>query len=112
MIDARQAHLSAPTVAVDASGNNITLSPLRLELNCSTEFTWEDLQLLFVVAVIGYNREYVCVNLGPEVTTLFLCYSREFVITVIVITKFDCIINTHQLSPKTLQLNSCHWVRM
>ncbi len=29
--------------------------------------------------------------MGPKFTDIFVCYKREFVITVIVITEFDCI---------------------
>jgi hypothetical protein len=31
--------------------------------------------------------------MGPKMSVIFVCYSREFVITVIVITEFDCIMN-------------------
>ena len=39
VIDTWQAQLSAPMVAVDASGNDDTLSPRRLELGSPTNFT-------------------------------------------------------------------------
>ena len=45
VIDTRQAHQSVLMAAVDAPGDNDTISPLRLELNWSTKFTLEDLQL-------------------------------------------------------------------
>jgi hypothetical protein len=54
------------------------------------EHAW-DRQILFVIAVIRYNREDLFGHLGSEISTLILRYSREFVITVIVITEFDCI---------------------
>jgi len=43
--------------------------------------------ILFVIAVIRYNREnrmYKCGHLGPEMSALILLYNREFVIAVIV----------------------------
>jgi hypothetical protein len=44
------------------------------------------------MAMIRYNREAFCAKpLGPKNFTNLLRYSSEFVITVIVITEFDCI---------------------
>ena len=45
VIDTRQAHQSVLMAAVDAPGDNDTISPLRLELNWSTKFTLGDPQL-------------------------------------------------------------------
>ena len=38
---------------------------------------------VITVGVLNYS-------IGPEIITVVLCYSRKFVITVIVITDFDC----------------------
>jgi len=54
-------------------------------------------QILFVVTVnfkysVCYNRETLLgKHAKPNQPTLYVCYNRVFVITVIVITEFDCI---------------------
>ncbi len=53
---------------------------------------------MFVITVnwaifVRYNHEISLVNYArPNQEIDFVCYNREFVITVIVITEFDCII--------------------
>ena len=54
--------------------------------------------ILFVITVISknfvrYNQEIFLIKYDkPNQTTYFVCYNRVFVITVIVITEFDCTI--------------------
>jgi len=53
------------------------------------EHAWDRL-ILFVIAVIRYYREDLCTKVAIW-DQKFQRYSREFFITVIVITEFDCI---------------------
>ena len=71
---------------------NVELNNVQSNSVTYNKHGW-DQPIWFVIAVIRYNCENLCtkVNIwGLETTTLFLCYSREFVITVIVITEFEC----------------------
>ena len=98
MIDNFSAHLTLTLVCDNFPKKNITtthnveLSYVRSNSVTYNTHAW-DQPIWFVIAVIRFNCENLCtkVNIwGLETTTLFFCYSREFVITVIVITEFEC----------------------
>ncbi len=60
--------------------------------------------ILFPITVISdyfvcYNREILLIKYAkPNETTQFVRYNRVFVITMIVITEFDCICNLKKLN--------------
>jgi hypothetical protein len=56
---------------------------------------------VFVITVIRYSYtvkiDVVTCHLGPKIWQYFVCNKREFVITVIVITEFDCVYQLSEL---------------